>query len=96
MKQQLGLIEKYRPLWEGGKSVEQYNIKIGFKIRVFVVTQITAERQKNPNLFSQSEINQLTEMIMDLNQDKTTIPIDQQNCTLEEYQRLIMKIDMEL
>ena len=99
MKQQLGLIEKYRPLWEGGKSVEQYNIKIGFKIRVFVVTQITAERQKNPNLFSQSEINQLTEMIMDLNQDKTTIPIDQQNCTLEEYQQFLRdffsKVDYE-
>ena len=99
MKSKLGPIEKFRPLWEGGKSVEQYNIKIGFKIRMFVVSQITNQRQKNPNLFSQNEIEQLTKMIMDLKQDKTTIPIDQQTCTLEEYQKFLSdffsKVDYE-
>ena len=99
MKKKLGPIDKFRPLWEGGKSVEQYNIKIGFKIRMFVVSQITAQRQKNPNLFGQKEIDDLTKMIMDLKQDKTTIPVDQQNCTLEEYQQFLSeffsKVDYE-
>ena len=99
MKPKLGPIEKFRPLWEGGKSVEQHNVKIGFKIRMFVVSQITAQRQKNPNLFGKNEIDQLTKMIMDLKQDKTTIPADQQNCTLEEYQQFLSdffsKVDYE-
>ena len=99
MKQKLGPIDKFRPLWEGGKSVEQYNIKVGFKIRMFVVSQITAQRKNNPNLFSQKEIDQLTKMIMDLKQDKTTIPVDQQTCTLEEYQQFLSdffsKVDYE-
>ena len=76
MKQKLGPIDKFRPLWEGGKSVEQYNIKIGFKIRMFVVNELTTLRQNNPNLFGQSEKDQLTKMVMDLKQDKTTIPLE--------------------
>ena len=89
MNHKLSPIEKFRPLWEGGKSVEQYNIKIGFKIRMFVVNQLTALSQNNPNLFGQSEKDQLTKMVMDLKQDKTTIPLEQQNCTLEEYQKFL-------
>ena len=89
MNQKLSPIEKFRPLWEGGKSVEQYNMKIGFKIRTFVVNQLTALRENNPNLFGQSEKDQLTKMVMDLKQNKTTIPLEQQNCTLEEYQKFL-------
>ena len=99
MKQKLGPIDKFRPIWEGGKSVEQYNIKIGFKIRMYVVSTITAQRQKNPNLFSKKDIDELTKMIMDLKQDKTTIPVEQQTCTLEEYQQFLSeffsKVDYE-
>ena len=62
MKKKLGPVEKYKPLWEGGKSVEQYNIKVGFKIRMFCVQEITSARQKNPNLFGQKEIDELTKM----------------------------------
>ena len=99
MKPKLGPIEKFRPLWEGGKSVEQHNVKIGFKIRVYVVGQLTAQRKKNPNLFGQKEIDEITKMIMDLKQDKATIPAEQQACTLEEYQQFLSdffsKVDYE-
>ena len=99
MKPKLGIIDKYRPMWEGGKSVEKYNVKVGFKIRMFVVSQITSQRQKNPNLLTQKDIEQLTKMIMELKQDKTTIPPEQQTCTLEEYQQFLSeffsKVDYE-
>ena len=99
MKPKLGIIEKYRAMWEGGKSVEKYNIKIGFKIRMFVVSQLTSQRQKNPNLLNQKDIDQLSNMIMELKQDKSTIPQDQQTCTLEEYQQFLSdffsKVDYE-
>ena len=99
MKQKLGPVEKYKPLWEGGKSVEQYNIKVGFKIRMFCVSELSSARSKNPNLFGQKEIDELTKMIMDLKQDKGTIPPDQQTCSLEEYQQFLseffQKVDYE-
>ena len=99
MKQKLGPVEKYKPLWEGGKSVEQYNIKVGFKIRMFCVSELSSARSKNPNLFGQKEIDELTKMIMDLKQDKGTIPPEQQTCTLEEYQQFLSeffaKVDYE-
>jgi len=99
MKQKLGIIDKYRPMWEGGKSVEKYNIKVGFKIRMFVVSQITSLRQKNPNLLNQKDIETLTNMIMELKQDKTTIPQEQQTCSLEDYQQFLSeffsKVDYE-
>ena len=99
MKPKLGIMDKYRPMWEGGKSVEKYNIKVGFKIRMFVVSQITSLRQKNPNLLNQKDVEQLTNMIMELKQDKTTIPQEQQTCTLEEYQKFLSeffaKVDYE-
>ena len=99
MKPKLGIIDKYRPMWEGGKSVEKYNVKVGFKIRMFVVSQITSLRQKNPNLLNQKDIEQLTNMIMELKQDKATIPQEQQTCTLEEYQQFLSeffnKVDYE-
>ena len=99
MKPKLGIIDKYRPMWEGGKSVEKYNIKVGFKIRMFVVSQITSLRQKNPNLLNQKDIETLTNMIMELKQDKTTIPQEQQTCSLEDYQQFLSeffsKVDYE-
>ena len=99
MKPKLGIIDKYRPLWEGGKSVEKYNIKVGFKIRMFVVSQITSQRQKNPNILSQKDIEQLTNMIMELKQDKATIPLEEQTCSLEDYQKFLFdffsKVDYE-
>ena len=84
MKPKLGIIDKYRPLWEGGKSVEKYNVKVGFKIRMFVVSQITSQRQKNPNLLNQKDIEQLTDMIKELKEDKATIPVEEQTCSLED------------
>jgi len=99
MKPKLGIIDKYRPLWEGGKSVEKYNIKVGFKIRMFVVSQITSQKQKNPNLLNQKDIEQLTNMIMELKQDKSTIPLEEQTCSLEDYQKFLFdffsKVDYE-
>ena len=99
MKPKLGIIDKYRPLWEGGKSVEKYNIKVGFKIRMFVVSQITSQRQKNPNILSQKDVEQLTNMIMELKQDKATIPLEEQTCSLEDYQKFLFeffsKVDYE-
>ena len=99
MKRQLGPIEKYKPIWEGGKSVEQYNIKVGFKIRMFCVAELNALRQKNPNLFGQKETEELTKMIIDLKQDKGTISAEDQTCTLEDYQMFLQdffqKVDYE-
>ena len=99
MKPKLGIIDKYRPLWEGGKSVEKYNVKVGFKIRMFVVSQITSQRQKNPNLLNQKDIEQLTDMIKELKEDKATIPVEEQTCTLEDYQKFLSdffnKVDYE-
>ena len=99
MKRQLGPIEKFKPLWEGGKSVEQYNIKVGFKIRMFCVAELNSLRQKNPNLFGQKETEELTKMIMDLKQDKGTISAEDQTCTLEDYQMFLQdffqKVDYE-
>ena len=99
MKRQLGPIEKFKPLWEGGKSVEQYNIKVGFKIRMFCVAELNSLRQKSPNLFGQKETEELTKMIMDLKQDKGTISAEDQTCTLEDYQMFLQeffqKVDYE-
>ena len=45
---------------------------------MFVVSQITSQRQKNPNLLNQKDIEQLTDMIKELKEDKATIsPEDQ-------------------
>jgi len=99
MKKKLGPVEKFRPLWEGGKSVEQYNIKVGFKIRMFVVQELNTLRQKNPNLFGPKETEDLTKMIMDLKQDKGTISPEDQTCALEDYQMFLQeffqKVDYE-
>ena len=99
MKRQLNPIDKFKPLWEGGKSVEQYNIKVGFKIRMYCVNELNSLRQKNPSLFGQKETEELTKMIMDLKQDKGTINVEDQNCTLEDYQQFLseffQKIDYE-
>ena len=99
MKRQLGPIEKFKPLWEGGKSVEQYNIKVGFKIRMFCVAELNSLRQKSPDLFGQKETEELTKMIMDLKQDKGTISAEDQTCTLEDYQMFLQdffqKVDYE-
>ena len=99
MKKKLGPVEKYKPLWEGGKSVEQYNIKVGFKIRMYCVQELNSSRQKNPNLFGPKETEELTQMIMDLKQDKGTIKPEDQNCNLEDYQQFLseffQKVDYE-
>lgn len=91
MKKKLGPVEKYKPLWEGGKSVEQYNIKVGFKIRMFCVQELNTSRQKNPNAFGPKETEDLTKMIMDLKQDKGTISQEDQNCSLEDYQQFLQE-----
>ena len=99
MKRQLNPIEKFKPIWEGGKSVEQYNIKVGFKIRMFCVSELNSLRQKNPNAFGPKETEELTKMIMDLKQDKTTISPEDQTCQLEDYQQFLseffQKVDYE-
>ena len=99
MKRQVNPIDKFKPLWEGGKSVEQYNIKVGFKIRMFCVNELNSLRQKNPQLFGQKETEQLTKMIMDLKQDKGTISVEDQTCNLEDYQQFLseffQKVDYE-
>ena len=99
MKKKLGPVEKFRPLWEGGKSVEQYNIKVGFKIRMFVIQELNNMRQKNPNLFGPKEKEDLTKMIMELQQDKGTISPEDQQCPLEDYQMFLQeffqKVDYE-
>jgi hypothetical protein len=99
MKRQLNPIEKFKPIWEGGKSVEQYNIKVGFKIRMFCVSELNSLRQKNPAAFGPKETEELTKMIMDLKQDKGTISQEDQTCQLEDYQQFLseffQKVDYE-
>ena len=99
MKKKLGPIDKFKPLWEGGKSVEQYNIKVGFKIRMFVVNELNKMRQNNPNLFGPKETEDLTKMIKELKDDKGTISPEDQQCDLEDYQAFLQdffqKVDYE-
>ena len=99
MKRQVGPIEKFKPLWEGGKSVEQYNIKVGFKIRMYCVNELNSLRQKNPAAFGPKETEELTKMIMDLKQDKGTISAQDQTCNLEDFQQFLseffQKVDYE-
>ena len=99
MEKKKGPIEKFRPLWEGGKSVERYNIKIGFKIRKFCVLELNNLRKKNPNEFGPQEADELEKMIKELIQDKKTISQEDQICDLEEYQQFLadffQKIDYE-
>ena len=99
MKRKLGPIEKFKPLWEGGKSVEQYNIKVGFKIRMYCVNELNALRQKDPSAFGPTETEELTKMIMDLKEDKGTISAEDQTCSLEDYQAFLSdfftKVDYE-
>ena len=99
MKKKLGPIEKFKPLWEGGKSVEQYNIKVGYKIRMYCVQELNKIRQQNPNSFGPKDTEELTKMIMDLKQDKGTISPEDQNCALEDYQMFLseffQKVDYE-
>ena len=89
MKGKLGPIDKYKPLWEGGKSIQLHQIKIGFKIRMFVVNTLSGLRQKNPNAFSPNDIAELKNMIIGLSKEKEIIPKEEQDCTLEEYQEFL-------
>jgi len=99
MEKKISPIEKFKPLWEGGKGVERYNIKIGFKIRNFCVSELNNLRKKNPNEFGLQETDELEKMIKELIQDKKTISQADQICDLEEYQQFLsdffQKIDYE-
>ena len=46
MKKQVNPIEKFKPLREDGKAVDQYNIKVCFKIRMFCVNGLNSLIQK--------------------------------------------------
>ena len=99
MKKKLNPIAKFRPLWEGGKSVEQYNIKVGYKIRLFCINELNNLRQKNPIDFGPKETDELLKMIMELRQDKQTISTEDLHCELEDYEEFLgeffRKIDYE-
>ena len=99
MEKKLGPIEKFKPLWEGGKSVEQYNIKVGFKIRSFCLLELNNLRQKKPNQFGPKETDELTKMFTELNEEKKTISQTDQICKFEEYKQFLsdffQKVDYE-
>ena len=60
MERQVSSIEKFKPLWESGKSVEQFNIKVGFKIRIFCINELNSLLHKDPEAFGKRKgrINQ--------------------------------------
>ena len=97
MKGQKTLHQKYYPLWEGGKSVEQRNVKVGFKIRMYVVSQFNKELKEGKGL--NDDKDKLVQMMKELQQDKTTINQEDLNCPLEDYQMFLsdffQKLDYE-
>ena len=99
MKKRLSTFEKYKPLWEGGKSVCTYNIKIGYKIRMFCVQELSKLQQKNPESFDKKETEELSQMLLELKQEKSNISSLNLECSFEEYkaflQDLFKKIDYE-
>lgn len=89
MKKKLPPIESFTPLWEGAKSVENKYPKIGFKIRMYIVGELTKMRQSNPNIFGQKEIQTITNMVLELKNYKASLPPQDQNCDLESYQHFL-------
>ena len=87
MRPQKTLSEKYYPLWEGGKSVEQRNIKVGFKIRMYVVTQMNKELSQGKGVGDDKQ--KLIQMMKELQEDKKTIQPEDQKCSLEDYQTFL-------
>ena len=87
MRPQQTLSEKYYPLWEGGKSVEQRNIKVGFKIRMYVVTQMNKELNQGKGVGDDKQ--KLIQMMKELQEDKKTIQPEDQKCSLEDYQTFL-------
>ena len=89
MKKALSTFEKYKPLWEGGKVVCKYNIKIGYKILMFCVQELSQLQQSNPELFDKKETEELSQMTIELNQDKSNISSLNLECSLEEYKAFL-------
>ena len=97
MRPQKTLVDKYYPLWEGGKSVEQKNIKVGFKIRMYVVTQMNKDLSQGKGVGDDKQ--KLIEMMKELQEDKKTINPEDQKCPLIDYQTFLndffQKVDYE-
>ena len=92
-------MEKYKFLWEGGKIIQKQNKKIGYQIRSFCIQEINNNSQKNPNLFSKKELEDITKMNIELTQEKNLLSFNEQICSLNEYQQYLKsffeKIDNE-
>ena len=83
------IIDKFFPLWEGGKSVERGNPKVGFHIRNYVVNQINAAFQKDKNLFSDQDKEKFIKMVTELKEVKGLLKPEELECTEEEYQEFL-------
>ena len=77
------IIDKFFPLWEGGKSVERGNPKVGFHIRNYVVNQINAAFQKDKNLFSDQDKEKFIKMVTELKEVKGLLKPEELECTEE-------------
>ena len=99
MKKKLSAFEKYKPLWEGGKSESKYNIKAGYKIRMFCIQELSDLYHSNPELFDKKEVEEFSQMSTELKQEKSNISSLNLNCSLEDYktflQNFFQKIDYE-
>lgn len=83
------IIDKFFPLWEGGKSVQRGNPKIGFHIRNYVVNQLNAAFQKDKTMFSDQDKDKFIKMVTELKEVKGTLNPEDHQCTEEEYQEFL-------
>ena len=91
MNAKKSIVDKYYPIWEGGKSVERVNPKVGFCIRLYCINQMNAAFQKNKDLFSDEDREKMIKMITEFKETKAQISEEDQKCTLEDYQVFLDK-----
>ena len=83
------IIDKFIPLWEGGKSVERGNAKVGFCIRNYVVNQLNAAFQKDKTIFSEQDKDKFIKMVTELKETKGHLQPEDLQCTEEDYQEFL-------
>ena len=83
------IIDKFIPLWEGGKSVERGNAKVGFCIRNYVINQLNAAFQKDKTSFSEQDRDKFIKMVTELKEVKGQLNPEELQCTEEDYQEFL-------
>lgn len=91
MKPKKSIVDKFYPIWEGGKSVERANPKVGLCIRLYCINQMNAAFQKNQSMFSDEDRERMIKMITEFKETKAHISEEDQNCTEDDYKEFLDK-----